>query len=219
MIKAKAEFILGLDLGQAQDPTALAILKRSPLRAAEGRPARDALGREQHRSVCVHLERWQLGTSYPAIVEKIKTLTSRPELRTGKERPRLAIDATGVGRAVVDVFLAAGLPVQAVPITITPGEGYRKDRWGPGCSLAYWVAKKELVGTIQAGLQTEALKVVPDLGLAETLKAELLNFQVKVTAAANETFNAREGAHDDLVLAVALAAWLGEHPLPVLRFF
>jgi hypothetical protein len=40
---------------------------------------------------------------------------------------------------------------------------------------------------------------------------ELLAFRVKVTASANETFEAwRERDHDDLVLAVATAAWVGE---------
>jgi hypothetical protein len=35
---------------------------------------------------------------------------------------------------------------------------------------------------------------------------------VKITPTANEAFGAwREGAHDDLVLAVAIAAWEGEH--------
>jgi hypothetical protein len=44
---------------------------------------------------------------------------------------------------------------------------------------------------------------------------EMETFRVKVTAAANETFGAwREGQHDDLVLAVALAAWMGERLLP-----
>ena len=43
------------------------------------------------------------------------------------------------------------------------------------------------------------------------LVRELLDFKVKITAAANETFgNFREGTHDDLVLAVAIAAWEGE---------
>ena len=70
----------------------------------------------------------------------------------------------------------------------------------------------ELVGLVQALLQTGRLKIVPSLKFASLLKTELLNFQVKVTPAANETFGAwREGAHDDLVLAVAMAAWLGEH--------
>ena len=44
---------------------------------------------------------------------------------------------------------------------------------------------------------------------------ELETFRVKITEAANETFGAwREGQHDDLLLAVALAAWAGERALP-----
>jgi hypothetical protein len=40
---------------------------------------------------------------------------------------------------------------------------------------------------------------------------ELENFRVKVTTARTDTFEAwREGQNDDLVLAVALAAWIGE---------
>ena len=35
---------------------------------------------------------------------------------------------------------------------------------------------------------------------------------MKITAAANDTYNAREGQHDDLVLALALACWAGEYP-------
>jgi hypothetical protein len=43
------------------------------------------------------------------------------------------------------------------------------------------------------------------------LVKELDNFKVKVTVAANETFESwREKDHDDLVLATAIAAWLGE---------
>jgi hypothetical protein len=39
----------------------------------------------------------------------------------------------------------------------------------------------------------------------------LTTFQVRITPSANETFGTwREGAHDDLVLAVAIVAWIGE---------
>ena len=46
------------------------------------------------------------------------------------------------------------------------------------------------------------------------LVRELQQFQVKITQAAHETFGVwREGQHDDLVLAVALACWWAErHP-------
>jgi hypothetical protein len=44
--------------------------------------------------------------------------------------------------------------------------------------------------------------------LAEVLSKEFLNFRVKITIAGNETFEAwRERDHDDLVFAVAFAAW------------
>jgi hypothetical protein len=68
-----------------------------------------------------------------------------------------------------------------------------------------------LVSTLQVLLQAGRLKVASALAEAPTLVRELLAFQVKVTAAAHETFGPwRENAHDDLVLAVVLAAWLGE---------
>jgi len=77
------------------------------------------------------------------------------------------------------------------------------------------VPKKELVASLQVLLQTRRLKVAKTLPEAATLVRELETFRVKVTEAANETFGAwREGQHDDLVLAVALAAWMGERCLP-----
>jgi hypothetical protein len=55
------------------------------------------------------------------------------------------------------------------------------------------------------------LKVADSLSETPVLVRELLNFQVKITPAANEAFGTwREGAHDDLVLAVAIAAWAAE---------
>src|SRR6185295_18926469 len=73
------------------------------------------------------------------------------------------------------------------------------------------VPKKELVSTLQVMLQGRRLRIAQGLAEALTLEQELLNFKVKITAAMNETFATwRESQHDDLVLAVALAAWRGE---------
>jgi hypothetical protein len=67
---------------------------------------------------------------------------------------------------------------------------------------------------LQTVLQTQRLRIARALPEAELLLKELQNFRVRVTAAANETFGEwREGQHDDLVLATALAAWAGERAL------
>jgi hypothetical protein len=92
------------------------------------------------------------------------------------------------------------------PITVTGGHQVHPDPRG-----GWLVPKKELVSTLQVLLQSRRIKIAPTLPDARTLVQELLNFQVKITASANETFGAwREGTHDDLVFAVAIAAWEGE---------
>lgn len=200
------DFLVGLDLGQASDPTALAVLKRSLAVDERGLPLRDHRGELLYRLSCVHLERYVLGTPYPAIVAAVASLMARAPL--SQVRPYLAIDATGVGRAVVDLFLNEPMPARLVPVTITAGDTVRRDRWNRSAAIGYWVPKTELVSAVQAGLQSSRLKIVPRLPLADTLRKELADFRVTVTKSAHESFNAREGAHDDLVLSVAMAAWL-----------
>ena len=201
------QYIIGLDLGQVSDFTALAVLQISPL-IGQGHYVRDQDDRILNIYNCVHLLRYPLGTSYPAIVTDVAGLTRAPELKPARgDSLPLAIDRTGVGGPVLDLFRREETPAEVVGVTITPGSG---SRWEDRQKSAF-VSKIELVGTVQALLQTSRLKIVSTLKHAELLKAELLNFQVKITPAAHETFGAwREHAHDDLVLAVAMAAWLGE---------
>lgn len=77
--------------------------------------------------------------------------------------------------------------------------------------------KRELVGTTQAALQTRQLKLsrkLPELGV---LTQELQNFQVSISDNGFDSYNARTGAHDDLVLALAMALWLARNPEEPLR--
>ena len=68
------------------------------------------------------------------------------------------------------------------------------------------------MGVAQVLLQSGRLKVAESLPLAPTLVSELLNFRVKIgPLTAHDSYGAwREGQHDDLVLALACAAWYGE---------
>lgn len=189
-------YISGLDLGQAQDSTALAVLERTTV------PDPVAAHRTVHHYAVRHLERFPLGTPYPDVCARLKVLFGPPPLA----RSALAVDQTGVGRPVVDLLRRARVGACLRPITITAGHKATPDDGGGWC-----VPKKELVGVLQVLLQARRIKVPPALPEAPTLVQELLAFRVKVTASANETFEAwRERDHDDLVLAVACAAWVGE---------
>ena len=109
----------------------------------------------------------------------------------------MVVDATGVGRPVVDLFRERGLG--PVAVTITAGMDATEEEVG------WRVPKRDLVSSVQVGLQSRTPRVARDLPEAELLARELLNFQVKVTAAAHDTYGVRrEGTHGDLVLETAM---------------
>lgn len=203
------KYFVGLDLGQASDSTALAIIERQE-RTTEVPDSR--LRHIMHTRPapplykCSHMERLPLGTRYPAIVEFVGKILNQPELRG---QSTLVVDASGVGRPVCDLFTQAGLP--HVAVTITGGDTINRD------GNAYRVPKRVLVSTLQVLLQSSRLEVAPH-ALRETLIQELLNFQVTVNDNANDIYASRAGTHDDIVLAVALACWNGEHNKPGTTF-
>jgi hypothetical protein len=115
MAAKRFAYYLGLDLGQAQDYTALAIIEEpvwdgarwlSPARIdpetmallqertrLEGRPANPVLSVR-------HLERYELGTRYSEVVERVREIAYTSPL-AGKPGC-LMVDKTGVGAAVLD---------------------------------------------------------------------------------------------------------------------
>jgi hypothetical protein len=233
-------FYLGLDLGQREDYTALAVVRR--LAPPDWDP-----GQDHHdcplngRYLVQGLKRYRLGTGYPDVVRHVSALCGRVRdvgtlprpacevLRhrgsssdcvrwVGNERRpevRLVVDATGVGLPVVDMFCSIEMPgVSLLGASITGGSGAREveTRRGQGASYSHWhVAKRELVGVMQSLLQTRRIKVASSLAEAATLLHELQNFTVRLSDSANEIYStARDGDHDDTVLAVALACWAGE---------
>jgi hypothetical protein len=177
------------------------VLERSrpdPVRRPPGKPPPEPPGPPTY--AVRHLVRWPLRTPYAEVASDLAGLFSQPPLSGSA----LALDRTGVGAAVLEIIAAARPDCRRVPVLITAGHqvNHEADGWH--------VPKKELVSALQVLLQTRRLKVAK-LPLRDVLLKELENFKVKVTAAANETFEAwRERDNDDLVLATALAAWLAE---------
>ena len=71
--------------------------------------------------------------------------------------------------------------------------------------------KVVLVSGLQVALQQRRVKFATGLPEVTTLLKELAAYRIKAPAA-QEAFDAREGQHDDLVLAVALAVWWASRP-------
>lgn len=67
--------------------------------------------------------------------------------------------------------------------------------------------KAELVSKIQALLHSGGLEIPRSLPDAQVLARELQDFRVRYTDVGSAVFNAREGAYDDLVIALALAVF------------
>jgi hypothetical protein len=228
------DYFVGLDLGQAFDFTALAVLEEAawvppeapddPAAAllwppdqrgwtspSELLPAQaEHFRRLTYRSdgyrpgrpslLCRHLERVRQ-ISYATIVGKVATLLRRPPLAGA--RTALVVDYTGVGRAVVDQLVQAGL--RPICVSIHGGTDVSAD------AGAFHVPKRDLVVATQAALQDGRLRIAAGLEHAETLTRELLSYRVKISAAGRDSYSAREGEHDDLLLAVSLATWFRDH--------
>ena len=177
------KFVVGVDLGQTADFTAITILEEKERNVYDVR----------------YLERLR-NTPYPAIVRRLDHL-----IRKLPGKPSIAVDATGVGRPVIDMIKDAILPATIYPITLTGGDTVNRD------GLERRVPKRDIASTIAVLLQTGRLRIARGLRESETLLHELLNFRVKISLSGHDTYEAwREAEHDDLVLAVGLAAWLFE---------
>lgn len=187
-------FTIGLDLAAVQDYTALSVLRT------------DGAG-EKRSHFCGGLDRWR--KPYPATVEFVAGLAGRYAFR----RATLVCDQTGVGRPVVDMIRAALPGRRVIGVTITAGSGWSRGEHRDDLR----VSKKLLCSTLQVLLSERRLSFAGESPLAPVLESELANFRVKVTPNANETFEAwRERDHDDLVLSLALAAFVAENmPKPL----
>lgn len=191
------EYFCGVDLGQARDPSAIVVVER-------------VAGPAGSVYVAGHVERIPLGTRYPAVVEHVGRLVRTLLAEETRPRVSLVVDRTGVGRAVGDLMEPTAVGAAPTFVTITGGDAVARDEDG-----AYRVPKRDLVGVVQATLQTARLRVAASDPLARELERELVGFRARVRLSGHVGFEAgedwRSAPHDDLVLALALATWWGEN--------
>lgn len=207
-------FFVGVELGQVSDLTALAIVESLTLphlrdeevqngRCIEVRPvfrAPDGTETRDHppaNFALRYLERIPAGVSYVDILSRVKELCRKVR------GPSVLLDATGVGQAVIELFLRSGLSLQV--FTLTAGD----QRSHEGSS--YRIPKKDVVAVTQVLLQAGRLKIAQALPDASLLARELVNFRFKVGhEKSDDALDWRESPNDDLVLALAIAVWQAE---------
>jgi hypothetical protein len=197
-------YYVGLDLGQSQDYTALAVIQKVPTYDPQ-------TGKHSSELHLKHLERYPLKTPYTDIADQVKSLLTgdpftTPVLSTGrvaKPITELIVDKTGVGVAVTDLLKERRLNYIAVTIT---GLGQKVNRTS---TREYSVPKQDLVSALEVPFHNGTLKVAKGLEGWPKLREELLNFRRKQnTRTAHISYEHwRESDHDDLVLAAALACW------------
>jgi len=205
--------IVSVDLGMGPAPTSLVVLEGKTweyiaTRVIESEDSttwqpffRAPDGREvEHCPAPVfylrHVERMPPGSSYARIVQRVKAVYA------GLREPTLVLDVTGVGKAAVELFREAELAPYVVTITAADEV---TDNW-----LNFRVPKRDVISTAQVLLQTDRFKIAKDLSNAQLLLRELQSFRMNVDLKKTDALAWREGANDDLVLALAVGLWIGE---------
>ncbi len=225
---APNRYWVGLDVGQANDPTAMSVTERvviEPLAPTgeEIEAARRAfmldmdppsLPQPTHEYHVRYLDRPPLRTSYNSIVEGVvKRLVELEPADTisGRRIVGLIVDATGVGRAIKDMlrkeinaldpYTSPRVRVAAVNVT-----GGNKVNFSDGF---YNIPKRDLISAGVIGLQEKKLLIGEDVENRDVLIKELLDYRLRINVStAHDSYEPwREGEHDDLLFATCLATW------------
>lgn len=197
-------YFVGVDVGQVQDFTAIAVLERAELVGGFD-PAMYAYRKEVALRLR-YLERVPLGTPYSEIVERVEQVVRWGELAGNCH---LAVDATGVGRPVIELLRPLRLGCRLLPVIFTGGDSENVNEG------FYRVPKRDLVTGLQILLQNGGLQIAAGMEHGRTLVEELTAVRVRVMPSGREQYGAwREGTHDDMVFAVALACWAAKKMEP-----
>jgi hypothetical protein len=196
-------YILAIDLGQAMQPTALAVIEQET-EWTRGWSAENRALRLRH------LERLSLDVGYGRLIDRIRDLLTTLRPKEQADKSDLIVDITGTGRAVGELMRQRGF--DPITVTITGGTEVVQDRK----NFTDWrLPKVELIGGLQVAYQTKRLTVAKEMELTPLLTDELQRFKIKPpTLNPNDPESWREGQQDDLVFAVAMGVWRAGQNVP-----
>lgn len=186
---------VGLDLGQSRDHSALAVVERAELFLDEV----DFVTYERKRRTRYrvrHLERLPLGTPYPDVVTRVRSIT-----HAFTKHCTLVMDATGVGAPVLDLLRRAGLTCAIEPVILTGGD---REQFASGL---WRVPKRDLLMGLRVMLEKRELEIPRRATGVAALTRELSLVEARNSGGRERYGVWASGEHDDLVIAAALACW------------
>lgn len=186
--------VVGLDLGQAMDPAAAALLETFQYPAG-------FVGARDPRARCRALRRWPLGTDYCDIVDDMLELG--PSV--------ICLDYGGVGRPVTDMMRKRagqkGYKGKIMPIQTTGSNALSNVRLKATAGGEYLVIPKvEIISALNIIKEQKLLVLPARAPESRQLLEELRDFEKLIKRTVS--FEHRgPNHHGDLVIALGMACW------------
>ena len=182
------DVVMGVAPRQRREPSGLCVVEIDQ--------RRDEAGQKEDHYLVRHLERLRPGTSFPDMAKRFGEVAAAIEKQTGS-RPEIYVDATGFGGELVTLIERHGDYREVQTVFFTHGDRRVEDREEVRLGKGWLVTRLKLL------LQTDQLHL-PRSPEAETLAAELLDFEVKPQPD-NDLYGAyKVGTHDELVTSLGL---------------
>lgn len=208
--------VLGLDLGQVNDPAACVMISRRRFDLSHPNRSKPVEGPKPPAEMPVEVEfihEWPRGTDYTKIVHFILNLheTKTIDGRDVQERvwiDALVFDMTGVGRPFRDILNKEAKRLQfagrIVGVNLSSSDTALKVQ-ADSRGKFLTVAKLEMLTAVNIYAQQGLLRY-PRGWDTKKLFEQMQTFQLKKTKAANVTFEqGGPGHHGDVVIALGLA--------------
>jgi hypothetical protein len=185
---------LGLDLGLRHDHSTLALIERAALPTGEFDHARWQPVTRLALTLRA-LRRWPLGTPYLDVTSDVSVILKQ------HHQPTLALDASGPGAPIFEMLRAARTRARIQPVLVTSGA-----RASQASDSTLLVPRDQLLSQLRILFEINRIEIAPGLPHTTRLRDELASLG-----------QPRSNAHDDLVIALALAAHLAIANSPALR--
>lgn len=195
-----SRFIISADLGQANDFSAVCVLKDQALPVVDD--GRVIIGPRERTVVFADKFR---GVSYVDVVNHLIRLCNAPPFG-GKSQ--LVIDGTSIGRVVADMIWDQGHELWAIQMT-GGQEWSRKGRYVNA-------GKTALVENLAVMFAAGEIRFAHDCPLRKEIEQDLASFSTQTTAAGNQIIAQSRSAagHGDLGIALIIGAFASEKLQP-----